>query len=534
MMRRIAAIVRTDMLVRFRRLSTIVVFMLLSASVFFWIPDARTGRTVMQIGGARVLYNSAAIGMSSASLASIFVGLFGYYVVSNAIRRDVDSRCGFVIASTSMRTHEYLFGKFLGNVVFLTTFMTGFMLAAMAMLVVRAEAPLEPLVFARQYAIMVPSTIVFVSVLAIVFESIPWLSGRIGDVAYFFFWAAGIGIVVNAIEEGATWARWLDFNAFGYLFEYTQKTWHTKHLSIGQSRFDPSKPPLAIEGLRLTGDWLATRIVSTIAPIPLLGIGQLFFHRFDPARVRASKGKGRRSLFRLINDWSRPLVRPFGAVAALGGHRSSFGRAVLSDAMLTIAAMPALGLVTIGFAIAALAAGLRAAQGRNRRGGDRDRRRRIARAPCRHDGTRLRRPGGAREIHRLEGGIGGGDLPRHPRDSALAGDRREALRSPSAGLRRHLHRRLRDGARRDQLQPQDVHRAVPHPLVRDGQRQRGESFGRLRGAQRSCDSGRDGGLPHRRRRAARRRRVGASAAGGGVDAMWPARHAAAVGMRHEA
>jgi hypothetical protein len=115
-----AAIVRADFLIRFRRLSTVIVFLLLSGFAYVWVPDAATGSTLMQINGARVLYNSAAIGMGTSMLASMFVGLFGFYVISNAVRRDVDSRCGYVIASTTMRTSEYVIGKFLGNVVFLT------------------------------------------------------------------------------------------------------------------------------------------------------------------------------------------------------------------------------------------------------------------------------------------------------------------------------------------------------------------------------------------------------------------------------
>jgi hypothetical protein len=101
----------------------------------------------MQIDGRRVLYNSAAIGMATAMLASMFVGLAGFYVISNAVRRDLESRCGSIIAATNVGTLEYLLGKFLGNVVFLVTFVGGFMAASMIMQVVRGEAPLEPLVF---------------------------------------------------------------------------------------------------------------------------------------------------------------------------------------------------------------------------------------------------------------------------------------------------------------------------------------------------------------------------------------------------
>ena len=178
---RITAIVRVDFLVRFRRVSTVIVFLLLSAFAYVWIPSPATGRTLIQINDHRAIYNSGAIGLGTASLGMMFVGLFGFYVISNAIRKDVVSRCGLVAASTPMRSGEYLLGKFLGNVFFLTTFLSGFMLSSIAMLIVRGEAPIEPLVFLEQYLLLTPASVVFVSAVAVLFESIPFLSGKLGD-----------------------------------------------------------------------------------------------------------------------------------------------------------------------------------------------------------------------------------------------------------------------------------------------------------------------------------------------------------------
>jgi hypothetical protein len=345
---RIAAIVRADFLIRFRRLSTVIVFLLLSGFAYVWIPDAATGRTLMQINGARVLYNSAAIGMGTSMLASVFIGLFGFYVISNAVRRDVTSRCGYVIASTTMRTGEYIVGKFLGNVVFLTTFISGYMAASMAMLLVRGEAPLEPLIFMKQYAIMTPSTIVFISVAAIVFESIPWLSGRVGDVLYFFVYAASLGIVVNMMVRGGGGpARYFDFSGFGYLMEQTQRNFHTQSMSIGSSSFDATKAPLIIDGFNLRGNAWATRLVSTLTPIPLLLLALVFFHRFDPARIRAVGAKEKRGWMRSFNALAKPFARPFAAIPVRG--------AALTDATMTFAITPFAGIALIGLTIAALA-----------------------------------------------------------------------------------------------------------------------------------------------------------------------------------
>jgi uncharacterized membrane protein len=345
---RIAAIVGADFLIRFRRLSTVIVFLLLSGFAYVWIPDPTTGRTLMQINGARVLYNSAAIGMGTSMLASMFVGLFGFYVVSNAVRRDIDTRCGYVIASTTMRTGEYIVGKFLGNVVFLTTFMAGYMVASMAMLLVRGEAALQPLIFMKQYAIMVPSTIVFISVAAIVFESIPFLSGRFGDVAYFLVYSASMGIVVSMmVRGGGGIARYFDFSGFGYLMEQTQRNFHTTSMSIGASPFNRAKAPIVIEGFNMSGGAWGTRIVSTLTPIPLLVLAQLFFHRFDPASLRAAGAKGKRGWMRNVNAVARPFVRPFAAIPVRG--------AAMTDALMTFAATPFTGIALIGITIAAVA-----------------------------------------------------------------------------------------------------------------------------------------------------------------------------------
>jgi hypothetical protein len=222
------------------------------------------------------------------------------------------------------------------------------MAASMAMLLVRGEAALEPLIFMEQYAIVTPSTIVFISVIAIVFESIPWLSGRVGDVLYFFVYAASLGIVVSMMVRGGTGlARYFDVSAFGYLMEQTQRTFHTQAMSIGASSFDPRKAPLIIDGFHLAGDAWATRLVSTIAPTPLLLVARAFFHRFDPARIRAAGAKGKRGWMRSFNALAKPFARVFGAIPVRG--------AALTDAMMTFAITPFTGVALIGITIAALA-----------------------------------------------------------------------------------------------------------------------------------------------------------------------------------
>ena len=339
---RIGAIVAADFRIRFRRVSTVIVFLLLSAFAYVWIPAPSTGRTLIQINGQRAIYNSGAIGMGTASLGMIFVGLFGFYVISNAVRRDVTTRCGVIAASTPMRSGEYLLGKFVGNIAFLATFLCGFMLSSMAMLLVRGEARIEPVVFLEQYLLLTPPAIVFVSAVAVLFESIPWLSGKLGDVIYFFVWTTVIGLVVaNETSHGMiSWARCFDFTGFGFMIDQMQRTLQTHSVSIGASDFDPAKPTIVFPGLTLTREWIAPRVISLLTPLLLLPVAALFFHRFDPVRTGRVSGKGRRNWVGKIQNLFKPLSRRAVALLGVTGRGGSLLGAMWLDALLTLTLLP--------------------------------------------------------------------------------------------------------------------------------------------------------------------------------------------------
>ncbi|MDQ6654457.1 MAG: hypothetical protein M3Y80_01400 [Verrucomicrobiota bacterium] len=355
---RIAAIVRADFLVRFRRPSTVVVFLLLSACSYFWVPAPSTGKALIQINGHRALMNSGAIGMGTASLGMIFVGLFGFYVISNSIRRDVVSRCGMVAASTPMRSSEYLVGKFLGNLVFLFTFLAGFMLASMLMLLVRGEAPLEPLVFIGQYLLLTPAAIVFVSAVAVLFESISWLAGKLGDVLYFFLFMASISVVVTdlASHGGFPVGRYFDFSGFGFMIDQMQRTLHTESVSIGSSSFDPTKTPIIFNGLTMTREWLAPRMGAILLPLLLLPVATLFFHRFDPVRTKATSDRGRRNWIGRVQMLLKPLSRRVVGAMMRPARGHSLGASIWADAVLTLTLFPLALLAFVAVGIATLSA----------------------------------------------------------------------------------------------------------------------------------------------------------------------------------
>jgi hypothetical protein len=356
---RLLAIVRADVLVRMRRPSTAVIFVLLSAVPYIWIPDPSTGRALIQIDGHRALYNSGTIGMGTAMLGSMFIGLFGFYVISNALRRDVTSRCGYVIASTTMRGSEYLLGKFVGNVAFLSLFTAGYMTVAMAMVLVRGEAGLEPVVFATQYLLLMPSGIVFVSACAVLFECTPLLRTKFGDVLYFFLFIGLMGSVaaIGDQPDAPRWPEYFDVSGIGFLAQQMKETLGTTSLSVGSSTFDKTKAPIDFKGLQLQSSTILSRVASTLWPMALLLVARLFFHRFDPARLRAVPNEtARRSWGGRLNLMARPFARLFVGVGGLLSRLPlpALMRAVLVDATAAISAFPLASIAVLGFAVASM------------------------------------------------------------------------------------------------------------------------------------------------------------------------------------
>jgi hypothetical protein len=217
----------------------------------------------------------------------------------------------------------------------------------MAMVVVRGEAPLEPWILVKQYLLLVPPTVVLVSALAVVFESIPFLSGRAGDVLYFFLWAtlmaASSALVINKVAG----ADYFDFTGLAFLIRQIQSAHHTTSVSIGAGPFDPTRPLVMLTGLRADAASLLSRIVVTLAPLALVLVARAFFHRFDPAQVRAGGRDVGRVWGARFDAMTKPLTRLMTAIPAHG--------AVGADAKMTFTARPAALIALLAIAVATTA-----------------------------------------------------------------------------------------------------------------------------------------------------------------------------------
>lgn len=354
-LRHAITIASTDVRIRVARSSSAVLLVALCIFAYVFVPDLKTGRALMQVNGHRALYNSATIALATSSLCAVLLGMAGFYLISNTVRRDVDTRTGFVIASTPVRNAEYLAGKLLGSIVFLTFIVVVYMVNVMAMQLLRGEAPLEPFTYLAMFVAVLGPVIVVVSGLALMFECVQPLSGRIGDVLYFFVWATLLSVpAATSGSAGPGEASKLD--VFGMAFVITAANFqaagdfHARpEISIGSSRFDPAQSPWRFQGVTWTAPVIMSRVTSALLVLPALLIAWLAFARFDPSRIKDGGGSSRSSVRGRV---SAPLRRMLELLRPASWAGPGLVRTTLGEIALTIMLRP---LVFLGAAAAAVA-----------------------------------------------------------------------------------------------------------------------------------------------------------------------------------
>jgi hypothetical protein len=191
--RTFAQVVRADFLERVRRHGF---YMTLAVTLWFayvFLPPNGAKYVTLEIAGHRGLYGSAWVGSAVAMLGAVFLSLAGFYLVKNAVERDRRTGVGAILATTPMPTPLYTFGKAASNFAVLATMALLLAAGAGGMQWLRGEdRHVDVLALLAPFVVVTLPALAVVAALAVVFESVRWLRGGLGNVAYFFLWTSMI------------------------------------------------------------------------------------------------------------------------------------------------------------------------------------------------------------------------------------------------------------------------------------------------------------------------------------------------------
>ncbi len=290
---------RADFLERVRRYS----FLIMLALVSFLGYQTAIGNVTMRLDQYRGEFNSAWVGSMMALLTSFFLGWFGFYLVKGSVARDRETGVGQIMATTPLSRPLYMLGKWLSNFSVLLAMNLVLVVAGVGIQLLAGEnRQLELYAMLAPFLYLSLPVMALVAALAVLFESIAFLSGGFGNVVYFFlfiftlplsntlintnpaFEPLGLGLIQQSTSAAAK-AAFPEYSG-GFVLGDADAS-----LSMDNNIF-------LWTGVDWTPEIILKRLTFFGLAIVLTLIASIFFDRFDPSRQRPRRTKTTASLLK--------------------------------------------------------------------------------------------------------------------------------------------------------------------------------------------------------------------------------------------
>jgi hypothetical protein len=293
-------LMRADLLERARRYSFLITLGFVVFAAYLYLPPKEADYLTLGLDHYRGVYNSAWIGAAAAVLSSALLSLPAFYLVKNAVERDERTRVGQIIATTPLSKPLYTLGKAFSNFVFLAVMVGVIALAAAGMQLIRGESSrLDPWGLLSPFVFCVLPAMAMIAAFAVLFETISWMRGTLGNVVYFFLWmgvliatAASLPIDPHRIATPAN-DVWGISVILSSMMRDTAATFpnYSGSIAIGAITLPAPLQTFTWEGIRWTTEIILGRLLWFGAAIGVSLIAAIFFHRFDPALEKPARAR---------------------------------------------------------------------------------------------------------------------------------------------------------------------------------------------------------------------------------------------------
>ena len=239
------------------------------------------------------IVNSAWVGATMTVTVSFLLGWVGFYIVKGSVSRDYSTGVGQIMATTPLSRPLYLLGKWLSN----------FAVLAIAVFILVLEGILMNLVLGREsfnlLALAAPLLVIalpfmgLIAAFAVLFESIAWLRGGLGNLIYFFlflFALAGTAAFATVGAPGATVNPFTDFAGWQIIGDAISHAAQAAYPGVtGGFAFSISSLPATKlfhwNGIQWTADIFLSRLFFILIAPGLVLLSSVFFDRFDPSHL---------------------------------------------------------------------------------------------------------------------------------------------------------------------------------------------------------------------------------------------------------
>ncbi len=299
-MKALLSIIYLDYLKRIRSYSFLVTLCLSTAIAASFIPQPEASYSTVNVGGYTGFYNAAWIGTVTALMTSIFLSMFGFYLINGAIKTDRESGVGQIIASTPVGNFQYLFSKVLSNFLILFTIVLAvFAMSIMLFFFYDAGYPLDIGQFIKPYLLITIPALFFISVLAVVFEVLFKQYGVIQNIGFFFLFIAlsSTAILDTTIVNFDIFNGKIASDQIIAAAEQAGSVPENSGLNIGFSLNQGQKgKKFLFEGTSFTNGFIISRLILVL--ISIIGVVLItpLFQRFRQSHIGRKKENKKASL----------------------------------------------------------------------------------------------------------------------------------------------------------------------------------------------------------------------------------------------
>ncbi|MET3106684.1 hypothetical protein AAKU67_001394 [Oxalobacteraceae bacterium GrIS 2.11] len=335
-------LVTTEAHLRLRRLSTLVTVFVVAAIGFWMFADQDSGYAFIAVKNAAVVNTSSTLALGSVSLFALVFGLAGFFLTRGRIAEDVRCGTGAVIGSSPISSVLFLTCRWLGGVAYLMVMATVFMLSVMVCHLLRGAGPIQLWVYLETYLIILFPLICFSVSCAVLFDSIPSLMGKLGDVVFFFLWVLQLASLAafETVTGSLSGLLLFDFSGVTMVIQSLHAQLGSNDISLGYANFDTSLPRLTLGNDLWSFPMILMRCASAGLASLVVVPAFLFFHRYSSDKIKVSQTNYRRTPIALLNQLLRPLTQLVQPLFHLAANLPGMVGAALADVALTLIASP--------------------------------------------------------------------------------------------------------------------------------------------------------------------------------------------------
>ncbi|MFA6248695.1 MAG: hypothetical protein WC615_17265 [Mucilaginibacter sp.] len=300
-MKYIYSIIKADYLQRTRSYAFLITMAITIYAAYSFVPPPSAHYTTLNIVGFKGVYNSAWVGHLSAMMTTVMLSLYGFFLVTGGIKKDVDTEVGLIIATTPISNFGYLLSKMLSNFLVLLTIAGTTFVVSLAMFFLRSSGyPFVISNFIIPFLLLALPALLFISAIAVVGEVFLGKRAILQYIGFVFLFGAIMGHTQGELNDTIA----VITDPFGLrtmtmsIQNQVNNEFHT-HIDGVSMGFTFHKKENAFRtftwnGITWTPVFMLSRFLWIILSFSLVYISSFFFHRFDFKQIAHKKKKATR------------------------------------------------------------------------------------------------------------------------------------------------------------------------------------------------------------------------------------------------